>query len=107
MCSLLSYFPPLLVGITFEKFVNDFIIEPLGMRSTTYFSDRAAEGGHLADGMIRDGVKQTEDVFGVGRVCALPYWAPSKGDEGHVFSGAGCVIFNANDMAIWLQTLLS
>ncbi|KAJ6609481.1 beta-lactamase/transpeptidase-like protein [Mycena sp. CBHHK59/15] len=107
MYTLLSYFPPLLVGIPFEKYVNDFIIEPLGMRSTTYFSDRAAESGHLADGMMRDGVNKTEDVFGLGRVRALPYWAPSKGNTGNVISGAGGVISNANDMAIWLQTLLS
>ncbi|KAJ6552222.1 beta-lactamase/transpeptidase-like protein [Mycena vulgaris] len=87
MYTLLSYFPPLLVGIPFEKYVNAFIIEPLGMRSTTYYSDRAEASGHLADGMMRDGVNKTEDVFGVGRVRALPYWAPSKADTGDGIDG--------------------
>lgn len=86
MYALLSYFPPLLVGIPFEKYVNDYIIEPLGMRSTTYFSERADESGNLADGMARDGVNLTEDLFGLGRVRALPYWAPSKDNTGHGMS---------------------
>ncbi|KAJ6552199.1 beta-lactamase/transpeptidase-like protein [Mycena vulgaris] len=107
MYTLLSYFPPLLVGIPFEKYVNDFIIEPLGMHSTTYFSERAEASGHLADGMLRDGVNRTENVFGMGRVRAVPYWAPSKENTSHVLSGAGGVISNANDMAVWLQMLLS
>ncbi|KAJ7450791.1 beta-lactamase/transpeptidase-like protein [Mycena latifolia] len=107
MYTLLSYFPPLLVGIPFEKYVNDFILEPLGMHSTTYFSERAEQSGQLADGMLRDGVNQTEDVFGVGRVRSVPYWAPSKENTSHALSGAGGVISNARDMATWLQTLLS
>ncbi|KAJ7144400.1 beta-lactamase/transpeptidase-like protein [Mycena epipterygia] len=107
MYTLLSYFPPLLVGIQFEKYVNDFILAPLGMQSTTYSSERAARSGNLADGMARDSVNRTRDVFGAGRVRAIPYWAPSKDGEGYYFSGAGGVISNANDMAIWLQALLN
>ncbi|KAJ7766340.1 beta-lactamase/transpeptidase-like protein [Mycena maculata] len=107
MYTLISHFPQLLVGIPFETYVNDFIIEPLGMRSTTYFSGKAEESGNLADGMARDGVNQTKDVFGQGTVRALPFWAPNKGDPGHVLSGAGGVISNANDLAIWLQMLLN
>ncbi|KAJ7163474.1 beta-lactamase/transpeptidase-like protein [Mycena crocata] len=107
MYTLLSYFPSLLTGTQFEKYVNDLIIEPLGMNSTTYFSERALKTGDLADGMARDGVNQTKDVFGLGRVRALPYWAPSKEGEAHVIAGAGGLISNANDMAIWLQTLLN
>ncbi|KAJ7111488.1 beta-lactamase/transpeptidase-like protein [Mycena epipterygia] len=107
MYTLLSYFPPLLTGIPFEKYVNDFIIEPLGMHATTYSSETATESGNLADGILRQGVNRTEDVFGLGRVRAVPFWAPSKPGEGHVLSGAGGVISSANDMAIWLQTLLN
>ncbi|KAJ7914440.1 beta-lactamase/transpeptidase-like protein [Mycena leptocephala] len=107
MYTLLSYFPPLLVGIPFETYVNDFILQPLNMSSTTYFSKTAAESGYLADGMGRDGVNKTEDVFGLGQVRAYPFWAPNEGVPGHVISGAGGVISNAKDMAIWLQTLLS
>ncbi|KAJ7111362.1 beta-lactamase/transpeptidase-like protein, partial [Mycena epipterygia] len=107
MYTLLSYFPPLLTGIPFEKYVHSFIIELLGMHATTYSSETAMESGNLADGMLRQGVNQTEDVFGLGRVRAAPFWAPSKRGEGHVLSGAGGVISSANDMAIWLQTLLN
>ncbi|KAJ7118448.1 beta-lactamase/transpeptidase-like protein [Mycena crocata] len=107
MYTLLSFFPPLLTGIPSETYVNDFIIEPLGMSSTTYSFARADETGHLADGMARDGVNQTEDMFGLGHVRALPYWAPSNQDTGLVTPGEGGVISNANDMAIWLQTLLN
>ncbi|KAJ7144405.1 beta-lactamase/transpeptidase-like protein [Mycena epipterygia] len=119
MYMLLSYFPPLLVGIQFEKYVNDFILVPLGMRSTTYSSERAARSGNLADGMARDGVNRTRDVFEAGRVREIPYRAPSKNGEGHYVSGTAGVISNANDMvrspmiahksdqAIWLQALLN
>ncbi|KAJ7144406.1 beta-lactamase/transpeptidase-like protein [Mycena epipterygia] len=107
MYTLLSCLPPLLVGIQFEKYVNDFILAPLGMQSTTYSSEHAAKSGNLADGMARDSVNRTRDVFGAGRVRAIPYWAPSKDGEGHSFSGAGGVISNAKDMAIWLQALLN
>ncbi|KAJ6588019.1 beta-lactamase/transpeptidase-like protein [Mycena capillaripes] len=101
MYTLLSYLPPVLVGVPFETYVNDFILQPLGMNSTTFFSKNAAESGHLADGMGRDGVNQTEDMFGMGQVRAYPFWVPSN-----EISGAGGVISNAKDMAIWLQTLL-
>lgn len=83
MYTPLSYFPPLLTGIPFEIYVNDFILKPLGMNSTTYFSKTAVESGHLADGMGRDGVNQTEDVFGLGRVRAYPFWAPNEGNPGN------------------------
>ncbi|KAJ7118438.1 beta-lactamase/transpeptidase-like protein [Mycena crocata] len=107
MYTLLSYLPPLLTGIPFETYVSNFIIEPLGMRSTTYSFARAAKSGNLADGMARDGANLTEDVFGLGRVRALPYWAPNTRETGLATSGEGGVISNANDMAIWLQTLLN
>ncbi|KAF8191527.1 beta-lactamase/transpeptidase-like protein [Mycena galopus ATCC 62051] len=106
MYTLLSYFPPLLLGIPFEQYVNDFITEPLGMHSTTYMSGVAEKTGNLADGMMRDGVNQTEDVFGVGRVRPIPYWDPS-GEVGNINSGSGGIISNAKDIAIWLQTLLN
>ncbi|KAJ6464101.1 beta-lactamase/transpeptidase-like protein [Mycena sanguinolenta] len=105
--TVLSYFPPLLTGVPFETYVNDYILEPLGMNSTTYFSKHAADSGHLADGMGRDGVNQTEDLFSMGQVRAYPFWAPNEGKPGHVISGAGGLISNARDMAIWLQTLLA
>ena len=92
MYTLLSYFPSLLVGVPFEKYVNDFILEPLGMDSTTYFSERAEESGELADGMMRDSVNQTEDVFGLGRVRAVPYWAPSKIGTSHGSSNSDAVL---------------
>jgi hypothetical protein len=52
------------------------------MNSTTYFSKTAADSGNLADGLGRDGVSQTEDVFGLGQVRAYPFWAPNEGNPG-------------------------
>ncbi|KAJ7178172.1 beta-lactamase/transpeptidase-like protein [Mycena filopes] len=106
MYSLLSSFPLLLTGIPFETYVDRFILKPLGMGATTYYSKAAEESGHLADGFGRDGVNETEDVFGQGRARAYPYWAPNDGNPGHLISGAGGLISNAKDMATWLQTLL-
>lgn len=63
--------------------MNDFILQPLNMSSTTYFSKTAAESGYLADGMGRDGVNKTEDVFGLGQIRAYPFWAPNEGVPGH------------------------
>ncbi|KAJ7695240.1 beta-lactamase/transpeptidase-like protein [Mycena olivaceomarginata] len=94
MYTLLSFFPPLLSGIPFEIYVNDFILKPLGLNSTTYFSK------------LPDGVNRTEDVFGLGRVRAYPFWALNEGNPGNVLSGLGGLISNVKDMAIWLQTLL-
>ncbi|KAJ7712578.1 hypothetical protein B0H16DRAFT_1624112 [Mycena metata] len=58
------------------------------MTSTTYYSKLAKDSGHLADGLGRDGVNQTQDPFGVA----------NSGDAG--------VMSNAKEMAIWLQALL-
>ncbi|KAJ7269021.1 beta-lactamase/transpeptidase-like protein [Mycena rebaudengoi] len=102
MYTLLSYFPLLLLGIPFEQYVNDFITEPLGMLYTTYMSEVAEKTGNLADGMMRDGVNQTDDVFGVG-------WLPLRSEvleDLPVNSGSGGIIPNANDIAIWFQTPL-
>ncbi|KAJ6569199.1 hypothetical protein B0H19DRAFT_1134828 [Mycena capillaripes] len=54
--------------VSASSYVIDFIIEPLGMRSTTYFSHRGEESGNLADGMARDGANETGDVFELGWV---------------------------------------
>ncbi|KAJ7234657.1 hypothetical protein C8J57DRAFT_1531380 [Mycena rebaudengoi] len=86
MYTLLSYFPLLLLGIPFEQYWR---------RKT----------GNLADGMMRDGVNQTDDVFGVGWVRPIPYW-DSSGGVGNINSGSGGIIPNANDIAIWFQTPL-
>ncbi|KAJ7712564.1 beta-lactamase/transpeptidase-like protein [Mycena metata] len=106
MYTLLSALPEVLVGIPFETYVNDFILEPLGMTATTYYSKLAKDSGHLADGLGRDGVNQTQDPFGVGRVRPFPYWAPNDGIPGNANSGDGGVISNAKEMAVWLQALL-
>ncbi|KAK7042563.1 beta-lactamase class penicillin binding protein [Favolaschia claudopus] len=107
MYTVLSYLPPVLTGIPFETYVTDFILRPLGMNSTTYYSKAAAESGHLADGIGRDGVNQTKDIFDMGRARAYPFWAPNEGKPGHVVSGAGGLISSAKDMAVWLQALLN
>ncbi|KAJ7607677.1 beta-lactamase/transpeptidase-like protein [Roridomyces roridus] len=107
MYTLLSSFPSLLTGIPFETYADQFIFKPLGMDSTTHFSGQAEKSGNLADGFAREGVNRTEDLFGRGRVRAMPFWAPNDGAPGHGLSGPGGVISNAKDMATWLRTLLN
>ncbi|KAJ7714873.1 hypothetical protein B0H16DRAFT_1435308 [Mycena metata] len=76
------------------------------MTSTTYYSKLAKDSGHLADGLGRDGVNQTQDPFGVGRVRPFPYWALNDGIPGNANSGDAGVMSDAKEMAIWLQALL-
>ncbi|KAJ7059265.1 beta-lactamase/transpeptidase-like protein [Mycena amicta] len=103
--TVLSQIPPQLTGIPFAIYVDRYIFQPLGMKATTYFSTVAEESGNLADGIARDAANQTEDVFDLGIPRTLPFWLPN-GMTDHVISGPGGVISSANDMAIWLQTLI-
>ncbi|TRM62338.1 beta-lactamase/transpeptidase-like protein [Schizophyllum amplum] len=104
----LSYLPSLLIDShpSFTEYVRENVLAPLGMTATTYYSVVAEASGHLADGFSREGVNETDDLFGMGtpRVFS-PYWSPA-GDDGNVVSGLGGVISSANDIALWLQALL-
>ncbi|KAG6840030.1 hypothetical protein C0991_009475 [Blastosporella zonata] len=105
--TVLSYLPTALLPskIPFARYVKQHIFDPLGLTSTTFSYD-IAKLGHLADGMTRQGINVSENVF-VGTPKALPFWNTKSGEDGNVISGAGGIISNAVDMAAWLQTLLS
>ncbi|KAJ6476921.1 beta-lactamase/transpeptidase-like protein [Mycena sanguinolenta] len=104
MYTVLSHLPSALLNTTFEKYVHDNILTPLGMNATTYFYADAAKTGNLADGFLRQSANLTDDPFAQGTVRAIPYWDQSA--KGHVISGAGGVISSSQDMATWLQMLL-
>ncbi|KAJ7021657.1 beta-lactamase/transpeptidase-like protein [Mycena alexandri] len=105
MYTVLSYLPTVLLNTSYEQYVRDNILTPLGMEATTYFYADAVKTGKLADGFLREGANLTQDPFATGTVRALPFW--DRSPKGHVISGAGGVISSANDMAIWLQMLLT
>ncbi|KAJ7895579.1 beta-lactamase/transpeptidase-like protein [Mycena olivaceomarginata] len=104
MYTTLSHFPTALVNATYEQYVHDNILAPLGMEDTRYFYADAVKTGRLADSFLREGANLTEDPFAQGTIRVFPYWDQST--KGHVISGAGGVISSARDMAIWLQALL-
>ncbi|KAJ6536834.1 beta-lactamase/transpeptidase-like protein [Mycena capillaripes] len=104
MYTTLSHLPPALLNTTYERYVHDNIIAPLGMDATTFFYAEAVKTGRLAEGFLRQDANLTEDPFGQGTVRVLPFWDQST--KGHVAFGDGGVISSAHDMAIWLQMLL-
>ncbi|KAG6915972.1 hypothetical protein DXG01_009061 [Tephrocybe rancida] len=104
--TVLSYLPTVLLPskIPFARYVKQHIFEPLGLASTTFSYD-IAKLGHLAEGMTRQGTNFSENSFG-GTPRVLPFWSTRGGEDGNLLSGAGGIISNAVDMAIWLQILL-
>ncbi|KAK7054310.1 hypothetical protein VNI00_003503 [Paramarasmius palmivorus] len=107
MYNVLSYLPEVLsTKTTVARYVKQHIFEALGMNSTTYSFDIADASGNLADGVCRENLTLTSGLPGTGRPRSLPYWFKDGGEDGNFMAGAGGVISTANDMAIWLQTLL-
>ncbi|KAJ6484471.1 beta-lactamase/transpeptidase-like protein [Mycena vitilis] len=104
MYTALSHLPQALLNRTYEDYVHENILAPLGMDATTHFYADAVKTGHLADSFLRENANLTEDPFSPGTVRVLPFWDQST--KGHSVSGAGGVISSAHDMAIWLQMLL-
>ncbi|KAK0458256.1 beta-lactamase/transpeptidase-like protein [Desarmillaria tabescens] len=110
MYMLLSYLPELLLPHKppFARYVKEHIFEPLGLVSTTYSVDVARASGNLVQGMARDGVNKTENLFGMGTPRAMwhPSWFLAGDEDGNYKSGAGGIISSARDAATWLQALL-
>ncbi|KAJ7070108.1 beta-lactamase/transpeptidase-like protein [Mycena amicta] len=80
--TVLSHLPLALTGTPFEHYVDKFILQPLGMTSTTYFHERAEESGRLADGFSRDGVNKSRDLFELGQARVLPFWDQTENESG-------------------------
>lgn len=100
MYTLLSYLPKLLLPskTRFEQYVHENIFVPLGMRSTTYSYDLAKKTGKLANGFGREGVNQTQDLFGPGTPRAMEYWNQAGGEDGNCKSNRHC---SANALLIF------
>ncbi|KAJ7575150.1 beta-lactamase/transpeptidase-like protein [Mycena floridula] len=105
MYTVLSYLPQTLLSIPFERYVQANIFDRLGMKSATYSFQVANATGKLADGWGREGVNNTEDVFGKGTPRTMEFWNQGP-SEGNILAGGGGVMMDGNDAAIWLKTLL-
>jgi CubicO group peptidase (beta-lactamase class C family) len=81
MYTTLSHFPTALVNATYEQYVHDNILAPLGMDDTRYFYADAVKTGRLADSFLREGANLTEDPFAQGTIRVFPYWDQST--KGH------------------------
>ncbi|KAF8641380.1 hypothetical protein AX16_010001 [Volvariella volvacea WC 439] len=90
----------------FARYVKEHIFEPLGLNGTTYSFDVANATGFMADGLTRQGVNFSENIFAMGTPRPVPFFAPIGGEDGHVVAGPGGVIMSIRDAATWLQTLL-
>ncbi len=82
MYTLLSYLPTVLLQTPYTQYVKEHIFDPLGLSSTTFFGKVATESGNLAEGISRDHVNRTEDLFGRGTLRSMPYWIPVDGNDG-------------------------
>ncbi|KAK7054311.1 hypothetical protein VNI00_003504 [Paramarasmius palmivorus] len=108
MYAFLGHLPEALsTNATLARYVKEHVFSPLGLNATTYSFDVANASGQFADGVCRENLDTTAGLPGIGTLRALPYWfGEDSGEDGHFMAGAGGVISNANDMAVWLQTLL-
>ncbi|KAJ8081126.1 hypothetical protein PM082_017967 [Marasmius tenuissimus] len=100
---VLSYLSEVLsTKMTFARYVKKSIFDPLGMSHSTFSHDIALKSGNVASGVGRDNL--TSELSG-----AIPrtmtFWANDT-EDGSYLSGAGGVISNAKDMAIWVQALM-
>ncbi|KAJ6569366.1 beta-lactamase/transpeptidase-like protein [Mycena capillaripes] len=103
MYSVLGYLPTALLPHrpTFAEYATKYILEPLGMNSSTYSFSEATATGRMADGFGRDGVNKTENLFGPGTPRAMPWQL-----NGETFSAVGGLLSTATDITRWMQMLL-
>jgi CubicO group peptidase (beta-lactamase class C family) len=115
MYTALSYLPTALLPsqTPFARYVKEHILDPLGLTSTTYSFEIANATGRLANGMVkqivREGTGSPSVIFR-----SIPFWAPSGGEDGNgklnivvyftpskllpAYSGAAGLISSAADM---------
>ena len=82
MYTLLSYLPTVLLQTPYTQYVKERIFDPLGLSSTTFFGKVATGSGNMEEGISRDHVNRTEDLFGQGILRSMPYWIPVDGNDG-------------------------
>ncbi|ESK85499.1 beta-lactamase [Moniliophthora roreri MCA 2997] len=107
MYNVLAYLPEVLsTKTTLARYVKQHIFDALGMNTTTYSFDVANASGNLADGIARENFSMATGLPGTGTPRFMPFWYKEGGEDGSVMAGSCGVISSANDVAIWLQTLL-
>ncbi|KZV81718.1 beta-lactamase/transpeptidase-like protein [Exidia glandulosa HHB12029] len=84
-----------LTATRFEDFVKENVFDAIGFTRTTYNVQEAIDNGRLSEGFWRTGESPTSE----GKV-----YAGYVDVATHV--GAGGILSSANDLALWLQTLL-
>ncbi|ESK85501.1 beta-lactamase class penicillin binding protein [Moniliophthora roreri MCA 2997] len=105
MYNVLAYLPEVLsTKTTLARYVKQHVFDALGMNASTYSFDVANASGNLADGIARENFDATAGLPGTGTPRFMPHRLKVGGED--VMSGSCGVISSANDMAIWLQTLL-
>ncbi|KAJ7452152.1 beta-lactamase/transpeptidase-like protein [Mycena galericulata] len=107
MYAVLSYLPTALLPSkpSLAQYVQENILDPLGMNATTYSFARANASGNLADSFGRVGDPTTNPINTTTH--AMPFWLQIGGDLGNFASGPGGVISSATDLATWLKMLIS
>ncbi|KAJ7154577.1 beta-lactamase/transpeptidase-like protein [Mycena filopes] len=109
MYAVLSYLPTALLPDKppFGRYVKQHLFDPLGMNSTTYSFAIANATGNLAQGFARTGINASDPLaLGSGTTRVLPFFMPTAGEDGNIFSGPGGVLSTATDVARWLQMLI-
>ncbi|KAF9057542.1 beta-lactamase/transpeptidase-like protein [Panaeolus papilionaceus] len=104
MYETLSYLPQVLLGQTFESYIDEHLFKPLNMTSSTYSVAEAEARGTLADGFERD---MQDRVCGRNGtvIPGIPYF--QRPGEEYTWAGAGGVLTSARDLAIWASMLLN
>ncbi|KAF5373123.1 hypothetical protein D9758_001604 [Tetrapyrgos nigripes] len=107
MYTVLSYLPERLIPSVpnYARYVKDNIFVPLGLHETTFDTERIEKSGYLAQGIVRDKLNKTENIFGRGTPRVLINWNPST-EDGNMISGAGGIVMSVRNAATWLQSLL-
>ncbi|ESK87477.1 beta-lactamase [Moniliophthora roreri MCA 2997] len=90
-------------NMKFARYAKQHLFDPLGMSSTTFSYQVAKSSGNLASGVGRDNLSLADLGSAIPR--AMPFWANDT-EDGSYMSGAGGMISNAKDTAVFLQTLL-
>lgn len=88
-----------LSGVPFEEFVQERIFDAAGMRASTYRVTEAAAQGRVSEGFFRVGENTT--YGGAVHATSFGRWMQD------ILAGAGGIASSAEDMASWLQVLLS
>ncbi|KAH6885585.1 beta-lactamase/transpeptidase-like protein [Coprinopsis sp. MPI-PUGE-AT-0042] len=106
MFETLSYLPTLFFNQTYPAYVQQHLLDPLNMTSTTFSVQRAEGelGDRFAEGHVQHLRDMTQDKKGWLKPI-VPYFA--RPGEETISSGPGGVISSARDLSTWMAMLLN